>query len=103
MADMTDDVIKDDDADTRDIDDATKADEEQAVADTDEDAKDVDRSIDDVISKIDGLESLISSKFDDVAKLFISSGATVSETVETPVTTVEEDEGENLEDLDYSL
>lgn len=102
MADMTkEDVVKDDDADTRDIDDASKTDEEQTVEDTDVDTKDVERSIDDVLGKIDALESLISEKFDDVAKLFISSGATVTET-EPVVETVTEDE-ETLEDLDYNI
>lgn len=105
MADLTDkDVITDDDADTRETDDDTKNDEAQVVEDTDADTKDVDRSLDEVISKIDTLEDLISAKFDDVAKLFISSGATVTEAppvIETNENN--EEDAKRLEDLDYSL
>lgn len=97
-------VVEDADADTQDVTEEEKTDEEQVVEDTDADTGDVERTLDDVISRIDDLEKVVNDKFDGIAKLFISSGAVVTDEDEAPV--AEEDEtsdSETLDELDYNL
>lgn len=106
--DTASDLRKDEDADTRDVDESAKADEEQEVEDADADTRDVIETTEsdtaDVSRKLDGVLESISALSQIVAQMSRDYGAGTANASGDVITQADVADGDvSLEDLDYSL